>query len=40
MAEYALLAGLIALVVIAAVTLLGTNVRTTLNNLATAVSGT
>jgi pilus assembly protein Flp/PilA len=39
MAEYALLAGLIALVVIAAVTLLGTNVKTTLNNLATAVSG-
>ena len=39
MAEYALLAGLISLVVIAAVTLLGTNVRTLLNNLATAISG-
>jgi pilus assembly protein Flp/PilA len=39
MAEYALLAGLIAVVVIAAVTLLGTNVKTTLNNIATAISG-
>ena len=39
MAEYALLAGLIAVVVIAAVTLLGTNINTTLNNIATAISG-
>jgi Flp pilus assembly pilin Flp len=39
MAEYALLAGLVALVVVAAVTLLGTNIQTTLNNLATMVSG-
>jgi len=39
MAEYALLAGLIAVVAIAAVTLLGTNIKTTLNNIATAISG-
>lgn len=39
MAEYALLAGLIAVVVIAAVTLIGTNVKTKLNNIATSISG-
>jgi pilus assembly protein Flp/PilA len=39
MAEYALLAGLIAVVAIAALTLLGTNINTTLNNIATAISG-
>ena len=39
MAEYALLSGLIAVVAIAAVTLLGTNIKTTLNNIATAISG-
>ncbi len=39
MAEYALLAGLIAVVVIAAVTLLGTNVKTVLNDIATAIAG-
>jgi pilus assembly protein Flp/PilA len=39
MAEYALLAGLIAVVAIAAITLLGTNIQTTLNNIATAISG-
>ena len=39
MAEYALLAGLIAVVAIAAVTLLGTNIQTALNNIATAISG-
>lgn len=39
MAEYALLSGLIAVVAIAAVTLLGTNIKTTLNNVATAISG-
>jgi len=39
MAEYALLAGLIAVVAIAAITLLGTNVKTELNNIATAISG-
>jgi pilus assembly protein Flp/PilA len=39
MAEYALLAGLIAVVAIAAVTLLGNNIKTTLNNIATAISG-
>ena len=39
MAEYALLAGLIAVVAIAAITLLGTNVKTSLNNIATAISG-
>jgi Flp pilus assembly pilin Flp len=39
MAEYALLAGLIAVVAIAAVTLLGGNINTTLNNIATAIGG-
>jgi pilus assembly protein Flp/PilA len=39
MAEYALLAGLIAVVAIAAITLLGGNISTTMNNIATAVSG-
>jgi Flp pilus assembly pilin Flp len=39
MAEYALLAGLIAVVAIAAVQLLGVNISTTLNNIATAISG-
>jgi pilus assembly protein Flp/PilA len=39
MAEYALLAGLIAVVAIAAITLLGTNVSTTLNNIASAITG-
>jgi pilus assembly protein Flp/PilA len=39
MAEYALLAGLVALVALAAITLLGTNIQSTLNNLATTISG-
>jgi pilus assembly protein Flp/PilA len=39
MAEYALLAGLIAVVAIGAVTLLGGNISTTLNSIATAISG-
>jgi pilus assembly protein Flp/PilA len=39
MAEYALLAGLIAVVAIGAVTLLGGNISTTLNNIATAIGG-
>lgn len=39
MAEYALLAGLIAIVAIGAVTLLGGNVSTTLTNIATAIAG-
>jgi Flp pilus assembly pilin Flp len=34
MAEYALLSGLIALVAVVAITLLGTNIQTTLNNIA------
>jgi pilus assembly protein Flp/PilA len=39
MAEYALLAGLIAVVAIAAITLLGNNIKTTMNNIATSISG-
>ena len=39
MAEYALLAGLIAVVAIGAVTLLGGNITTTLNSIATAIGG-
>lgn len=37
LAEYALILGLIAVVAIAAVTLLGTNISTTLNTIAVAV---
>ena len=39
MAEYALLAGLIAVVAIGAVTLLGGNIKTTLNSIATSIGG-
>ena len=39
MAEYALLAGLIAVVAIGAVTLLGSNVTTSLNSIATSIGG-
>lgn len=39
LAEYALLIALIALVVIAAVTLLGTNIQTVFNNIANALTG-
>jgi pilus assembly protein Flp/PilA len=39
MAEYALLAGLIAVVAIGAVTLLGGNIKTTLNSIATTIGG-
>lgn len=39
MAEYALLAGLIAVVAIGAVTLLGGNISATLNSIATAIGG-
>ena len=39
MAEYALLAGLIAVVAIASVQLLGGNISTTLSNIANAISG-
>jgi pilus assembly protein Flp/PilA len=38
--EYGLIAGLIAVVIIAAVTLLGGNLQTTFDDLATAISGT
>ncbi len=38
LAEYALLIALIALVVIVAVTLLGTNIRTVFNNIAAALN--
>ena len=38
LAEYALLIALIALVVIAAVTLLGTQIRTVFNNIANALN--
>jgi pilus assembly protein Flp/PilA len=38
LAEYALLIGLIALVVILAVTLLGQNISTVFSNIATAIS--
>lgn len=38
LAEYALLVALIALVVIGAVTLLGTNIRTVFNNIANALN--
>lgn len=37
MAEYALLAGLIAVVAITAVTLLGTKIKATLNTIATSI---
>lgn len=39
LAEYALLIALIALVVIAAVTLLGTNIQAVFNNIANALTG-
>jgi pilus assembly protein Flp/PilA len=39
LAEYALLIALIAIVVIAAVTLLGTNITTVFNNIAGALGG-
>ena len=39
MAEYALLAGLIAVVAIGAVTLLGGNITTSLNSIATSIGG-
>jgi pilus assembly protein Flp/PilA len=39
LAEYALLIALIALVVIAAVTLLGQNINTVFNNIANALTG-
>lgn len=39
LAEYALLIALIAIVVIAAVTLLGTNIQTVFNNIAAALGG-
>ena len=39
LAEYALLLGLIALVVILAVTLLGTNIRTIFQNIANNIGG-
>lgn len=38
--EYGLIAGLIAVVIIAAVTLLGGNLQGTFDSLATAISGT
>lgn len=38
MAEYALLAGLIAVVAVAAVTLLGSNIKSKLNTIATSLS--
>ena len=38
-AEYALLIGLIALVIVVAVTLLGTNLNTVFQNIATTVAG-
>ena len=38
--EYGLIAGLIAVVIIAAVTLLGGNLQPTFDDLATAISGT
>jgi pilus assembly protein Flp/PilA len=37
--EYGLIAGLIAVVIIAAVTLLGGNLQTTFDSLATSISG-
>jgi Flp pilus assembly pilin Flp len=39
MAEYALLAGLIAIVCIAAITIIGVDVSTTINNIASAITG-